>query len=106
VDWHPTPARFTVQADGTLETDTGTAEGALAYRQRPGRPATYDGALTMQAVNLARLLDDPGLQSTLQGRVELAGTGASRETAHGTLGLDLGPSTFAGRRIDSLHLDL
>ncbi|RMH65915.1 MAG: hypothetical protein D6685_05440, partial [Bacteroidetes bacterium] len=92
--------------EGQVQTEAGTLAGRVhVERDDDARPA-YDLDVQATRLDLGRLLNRPGLASTLAGRLRLAGTGDDPERLAADASLHLGPSRLAGRRLDSLYLDV
>jgi translocation and assembly module TamB len=103
-----TPAGLRVRAHThfDLASDAGRTGGSLRLDHRPGAPLAYALDATTRGLDLGRLLGDPALSGAITGRVALDGRGTTGDALASDLRLALGPSTIAGRRVDSLAVDV
>jgi hypothetical protein len=67
--------------------------------------ARYKADVTLERVNLGAIVNNPALQSNLNGTVHLAGQGLTMRTANSTVQIEANNSEIAGRSFDGLSLD-
>ncbi len=93
--YNGTPLDFRTQL--TAETEAGTIRtGDVSLRIGGPEVLRYRGTVEMQALDLARLLDDPGLASRLNGNVTVDGAGVTLEGMSATWRATLDSSFFRG----------
>jgi hypothetical protein len=90
-----TPYDFHTQL--TAETDAGTIRtGDVALRVGGPDALGYSGTVEMQALDLARLVDDPALASRLNGSITMDGAGITLERVNAAFRATLDSSFFRG----------
>ena len=95
IHYRGTPLEFTTQAvlqtqGGTLRTDD------FALLIGGSRTLRYHGTVAMQGLDLARVLDQEGMATDLNGRITVDGSGTNLLNARGTLHAQVDSSMFRG----------
>ncbi|GIV61347.1 MAG: translocation/assembly module TamB [Rhodothermaceae bacterium] len=98
--------RFRLGATVDLQGRVGSVVGTVDLHQPVGRDLQYAGNLYVEALDLGRLLRGQTPSTSLFGHLTLQGQGTSLDSLTGTLSAALNPLHWAGRRIDTLALDL
>ncbi len=99
-----TPLDF--RTKGVLEFEGGAVESDLALAIGGPDGLKYDGTLGVRGLNLARLFDNPSLESNLIGGVRIAGKGVSLQGMTSMLTVDIDSSVFRGRPLRDTHVKL
>ena len=99
--------RRSLRADAEIDARgaMGHLDGTLALRQQPGQAARYRFDLRTDSLDVGRLQNDSRLASTLNGRLTIEGSGFALDSLNTSIQAALLPSRFAGRRVDSVHVD-
>jgi len=93
--YNGTPLDFRTQL--TAETDAGTIRtGDVSLRIGGPEVLRYRGTVEIQALDLARLVDDPALASRLNGNITVDGAGVTLERMSATWRATLDSSFFRG----------
>ncbi|HMB89236.1 MAG TPA: hypothetical protein VKP65_00225, partial [Rhodothermales bacterium] len=100
-----TPLRLRTKANVNLHARPGSVKGTVLLAWRDQATARYDLDLRTDSLDLGFLLQDDRLASNLNGHIHLAGRSLVLDSLDAVLQADLNPSTLAGRRLDSLHVD-
>ncbi|MFB3131034.1 MAG: hypothetical protein ACE10K_00775, partial [Rhodothermales bacterium] len=93
------------EADVDVRGALGHLNGTLALRQQPGQAPHYTLDLATDSLDVGHLYDDDRLASILNGRLKIEGYGFALDSLDTSIQAALLPSQFAGRRVDSVHVD-
>jgi hypothetical protein len=105
VHYRGTPLEFTTKAvlktqGGNLRTDD--------FALQIGGPRTlrYHGIVTIEGLNIARVLDQEGWATDLNGRITVDGSGTNLAKVHGTLHAQVDSSTFRGLAVRNADVQI
>ena len=96
------PENFNTTFD--IHSTNGAVNGKAALDLRSAQ-LIYDGNISTKNVNLARLLDDPGLESDLNSTLVIKGKGTDPKTMQAAFQLDgAGTTGFKNYQIEKFHI--
>ncbi len=89
-----------------LQADAGKLNGLMRFVYDGGNETAYRADVSIDGLDVGRIVDDRSLSTHLNGRIHLRGAGFKPADMQGEAHAWLGPSTILGRNVDSLRLDV